>query len=86
MFGLDWYQILSVVIIPFVVGLLKKFNLPSKWAPVAAFVVAIVLVAVGKIFGLDLDVNTIAQAIITALATAGISVLGYDTLKKLKGK
>jgi hypothetical protein len=80
---MDWYTILSVIIIPFVVMGLKKLNLPSKWAPIAAFVVALILVSAGKLFGLELDVNTIQQTIIAALATAGVSVLGYDTVKKL---
>lgn len=80
---MNLYTIISVVVIPFVVMLLKKLSLPSKWAPIAAFVVALVLVVVGKVFGAELDVNSIAQAIIAALATAGVSVLGYDTVKKL---
>lgn len=80
---MDLYTIISVVIIPFAVMGLKKLNLPSKWAPIAAFAVALILVAAGKAFGAELDVNSIAQAIIAALATAGVSVLGYDTVKKL---
>ena len=80
---MDWYTVISVIIIPFVVMGLKKFKLSSKWAPIAAFAVALVLVAVGKVLGAELDVNTIAQAIVAALATAGVSVLGYDTVKKL---
>ena len=77
------YQIVSVVLIPAIVTLLKKIRLPSKWAPVAAFGIALGLVAAAKPFGVDLDVNTVAQTIITALATAGVAVLGYDTVKKL---
>jgi hypothetical protein len=80
---MNWYTIISVVVIPLVVMLLKKLNLPSKWCPIAAFAVALVLVGAGKAFGVDLDVNNIAQAIVAALATAGVSVLGYDTVKKL---
>jgi len=83
---MDWYTILSVVVIPFVVAGFKKLGLSSKWAPVAAFLVAIVLVGIGTFFGLGLDVNTIAQAILAGLATAGVSVLGYDTVKKLTEK
>lgn len=80
---MDLYTIISVVVIPFIVAGLKKLKLPSKWAPIAAFVVALILVSAGKLFGLELDVNNIAQAIIAALATAGVSVLGYDAVKKL---
>lgn len=80
---MNWYTIVSTVAIPLIVALLKKINLPSKWCPVAAFIVAGALVGVGKVFGVDLEVNSIATAIITALATAGVGVLGYDTVKKL---
>jgi len=80
---MNWYTIVSVAIIPLIVGLLKKVKLPSKWCPVVAFGVAVALVAIGKAFGIDLDVNTIQQALVTALATAGVSVLGYDAVTKL---
>jgi len=80
---MNWYTIVSIAVIPLVVTLLKKIKLPSKWCPIVAFAVALILVAVGKAFGVDLDVNTIQQAIITALATAGVSVLGYDAVTKL---
>jgi len=80
---MNWYTILSVVIIPLVVWGLRAIKLPTKWCPVVAFAVAVGLVAIGKAIGVDLDVNTIQQAIITALATAGVSVLGYDTVKGL---
>ena len=80
---MNWYTIVSTIAIPFIVSLLKKMKLPSKWCPLAAFAVAGVLVGLGKVFGIDLDVNSIAQAIIVALATAGVGVLGYDQVKKL---
>lgn len=80
---MDWYTIISIVLIPLIVMGLKKIKLPSKWAPVAVFGVALILVAVGKVIGIDLDINTIADAIVKGLVTAGISVLGYDTVKKL---
>lgn len=80
---MNWYTIVSVAVIPVIVTLLKKLKLPSKWCPIAAFAVALILVAAGKLFGVDLDVNNIAQAITAALATAGVSVLGYDTITKL---
>jgi hypothetical protein len=83
---MDLYTIISVVVIPLIVAGLRKLKLPAKWAPVAAFVVASALVALGQVFGLALDINTIAQAIIVALGTAGVSVLGYDAVKKLTEK
>ena len=77
------YQIVSVVLIPVIVTLFKKMKMSSKWAPIASFGVALVLVSIAKVFGLNLDVNSISQTILAALATAGVSVLGYDTVKKL---
>lgn len=77
------YQIVSIVLIPIIVTFFKKMKLPSKWAPIASFGVALVLVSVAKVFNIDLDVNSVSQTILAALATAGISVLGYDTVKKL---
>jgi len=80
---MSWYTIASTIAIPFVVALLKKIKLPSKWAPLAAFAVAGILVGIGKVFGVEQNVNDIAQAILTALGTAGVAVLGYDTAKKI---
>ena len=80
---MNWYTIVSVVVIPLIVWLLRLAKLPTKWCPIVAFAVAVALVAIGKVLGVDLDVNTIQQAIVTALATAGVSVLGYDTVSKL---
>lgn len=77
------YQIVSVVVIPIIVTLLKKVNLPNKWAPVTAFGIAIVLAVVGQLLGITVDVNTVAQTIMASLATAGVAVLGYDQIKKL---
>mgnify|MGYP001463886201 CR=1 FL=1 len=77
------YDMIAVIVIPFLVTLLKKIKLPSKFAPIAAFIIALVIVAGGKVLGYDLNVTTIAEAIVKALAIAGVSVLGYDTVKKL---
>jgi uncharacterized membrane protein len=75
------YQIISVVLIPIVIWVARKFKLPTQWAPVAAFGVALITVSAARIFGIELDVNTVAQTILAALATAGVAVLGYDTAK-----
>ena len=77
------YNLISVIVIPFIIGILKKVKLSSKFAPLAAFVIACGLVGVGKLVGITLDVNSIADIIIKGLATAGIAVLGYDQVKKL---
>ena len=83
---MDLYTIVSTVLIPIIVMLLRKIKLPTKFAPIAAFIIAGALVGIGKGFGLNMDVATIADAIIKALATAGVAVLGYDTVKKLTAK
>lgn len=80
---MDIYTIISTLVIPVIVMLLKKVKLPAKYAPLAAFAVAIILVGVGQFFKLTLDIPTVADAILKGLATAGVAVLGYDTVKKL---
>ena len=75
------------MIIPVIVGLLKKIKLPTKFAPIAAIVVALIIVSVGKAFGgVELDFQTVLQTVATALGLAGVSVLGYDLVGKLRGK
>ena len=83
---MNWYTIVSTVAIPFIVQLLKMMKMPTKWAPLAAFSVAGLLVGLGKVFGVEMDVNNLATAILTALATAGVGVLGYDTVKTMTTK
>ena len=73
--------IVLTVVIPFIVGFLRKMSLPTKWAPVAAFAVAIALVSLGKVFGLDMQVVTLADTLIKGLGMAGVAVLGYDAIK-----
>ena len=80
---MNWYTIVSTIAVPFIVQLLKAMHLPSRWCPLAAFGTAGILVGLGKVFGVEMDVTTIAQAILTALVTAGVGVLGYDTVKTL---
>jgi len=74
---------LATIIIPFIVQLLKKMKLPSKFAPIVALVLAIVYVAIARVAGIDADLNTIVAQITQALTIAGIGVLGYDTVKKI---
>lgn len=80
---MDIQTIVMTVIIPFIVWGLKKLSLPTKWAPIAAFGVAIAVVSLGKVFGVDMDVTTVADTIIKSLAMAGVAVLGYDTYKSV---
>ena len=54
----------------FIVNLLKKIKLPTKIAPLVAAVVALLVVGVSKAFGADLDVNSVYDAIIKAIALA----------------
>jgi uncharacterized membrane protein YjjP (DUF1212 family) len=77
------FNIVAVVIVPGIVMLLKKINLPSKFAPVAAFFVATILVGIGKLIGIELDINSVADAIVKGLLLAGVSVIGYDQVKKI---
>ena len=76
------FEIISAVIIPFVVQFLKKIKLPSRIAPIAAIVLAIIAVAGAKLLGQDLDINNIYEAILRVLGISGMSILGYDVLKK----
>lgn len=80
---MDWYSIITTLVIPFIITGLRKLKLSSKWAPIAAFAIALTFVGIGTALGITLDVNTIADAIIKGLASAGIAVLGYDQVKKL---
>lgn len=80
------YQVISVIVIPFVVMGIRKVGLPTKFAPIAAFGIALALVTLGKLIGVELDVATLQATIITALATAGVSVLGYDAVTQLTEK
>ncbi len=77
------FDAIAVILIPIIVTVLKKLKLSSKFAPIAVFFLAIIIVAGGKVLGYELDVNTIQEALIKALAIAGVSTLGYDTIKKL---
>lgn len=71
--------ILSAAIVQF----LKKIKLPSKYAPTICLVVAIILVSAARAIGLEMDVNSVAQALLLALGTAGATTLVYDQVKQL---
>jgi hypothetical protein len=67
-----------------IVQLLKKLkNFPAKFAPLVCLVVAAILVGLASVIGVDMDVNTVAQGILTAWGVAGATVLTYDQVKKL---
>lgn len=76
------FEIISAVIIPFIVQLLKKIKLPTRIAPIAAIVLAILAVAGAKLLGQDLNIQNIYEAILKILGISGMSILGYDVLKK----
>lgn len=76
------FEIICAVIIPFVVQLLKKIKLPSRVAPIAAVILAILAVAGAKLFGIDLNIQSTLEAILKVLGISGMSILGYDVLKK----
>ena len=76
----------AAVVIPFIITLLKKVKLPSKWAPVVAVLLATTYVLIARGAGLDADLNTVYAAIASVLGISGASVLGYDLVKKLTGK
>lgn len=80
---MDIQTIIMTIAIPFIVWALRKLSLPIKWAPIAAFAVAILLVSLGKVFGVEMDVATIADVIIKGLAMSGVAVLGYDTFRAI---
>ena len=77
------FEIISAIVIPFVIQLLKKIKLPTKIAPIVAIVLAVIVVAGAKIAGIDLDVKSTMDIILKILGIAGGSVLVYDTAKKL---
>ena len=80
------FEIISAIVIPFLIQLLKKIKLPTKIAPIAAVVLAIIVVAGAKIAGIDLDVKSVMDVVLKILGIAGGSVLAYDTVKKLTEK
>ena len=77
------FEIITVVVIPFIVQFLKKIKLPTKLAPFAAIIAAIIIVAGGKFLGVDLEIKNVLELILKAIGLAGISVLGYDIVKKI---
>ena len=77
------FNVVTAVIIPFLVQLLKMIKLPTKFAPIAAVVLAVVIVAGAKWLGVELDFNTMTGLIANALGVAGVSVLGYDLFRQV---
>ena len=79
---MDIQTIVLTVVIPFIIGFLRKMGLPTKWAPITAYGVALILVGIATAFGIDMSVATIADAILKGLGMAGVAVLGYDAIAK----
>lgn len=77
------FEIISAVIIPFIVQWLKKIKLPTRIAPIAAIVLAVIAVACAKLLGHDLNISNIYEAILRVLGISGMSVLGYDIFKTM---
>ena len=75
------FQIITVAVIPFIVNLLKKINVPTRIAPIVAVVLAIGIVAGGKALGVDLDLNSVLDIILKGLGLGAISIFGYDLYK-----
>lgn len=76
------FEIITAVIIPFVVQLLKKIKLPKRLAPLVAVILAILAVVGAKLLGYDLNIQNALEAILKILGISGMSVLGYDLLKR----
>lgn len=66
-----------------IVQVLKKIKLPSKFAPTIVLVVAGVIVAIANALGFTPDINSIKEAILTAIGIGGGTALAYDQVKKL---
>lgn len=77
------FEIISAVIIPFIVQWMKKIKLPTRIAPIAAITLAIIAVACAKRLGHDLSISNIYEAILRVLGISGMSVLGYDVFKTI---
>ena len=79
---MNWTTVIVTVVIPFIVQALKKW-IPVKFAPIVAIALAGIYVIIAKLTNNDADFNTVYAAIATALGVAGVSALGYDTVKSL---
>ena len=72
------FEIITVVVIPFIVEWLKKIKLPARIAPIVAVVLAVLIVAGGKALGVEMDLPTTLDVILKGLGLGAISILGYD--------
>ena len=76
------FDAVATVVIPFLVELLKKVKLPTKWAPFVAVGLALGYVTLAKALGLaGADFQGALAFILKALGIGAISVLGYDVVK-----
>lgn len=70
------FEIISAVVISSIVQLLKKIRLSTRLAPIAVIVLVALLIILTK------TTVSLFEAILKVLSISGISVLGYDILKK----
>lgn len=75
------YNVIATVVIPFLVQGLKKI-VPTKYAPIAVVVLAVIYVTIARAMNLDPNLQEVAAMIATVLGVSGVSVLGYDIFKK----
>jgi hypothetical protein len=74
-------NIIVTAVIPFLVQFLKKWLGGNQFAPIIAIALAGLYVVIGKMAGIETDINTVYQAILLALGIGGAAVLSYDVVK-----
>jgi len=62
---------------------LKKIKLPTKYAPIVVFILAVIGVAIARVFGIVTDITTLSALLFKALGIAGATALTYDQIKAL---
>lgn len=70
------FEIISAIAVSFVVQLLKKVKLSARLAPIAVVVLVTLLIIITK------ATTSVSETILKILGISGMSVLGYDMLKK----
>jgi hypothetical protein len=65
-----------------VTQILKKINLPSKWAPFVVLGLAVVCVGVAKALGITADVETLQGIIAKGLGIGAATISIYDIIKQ----